>query len=108
MPEENPIEQTAQASSRASRRTSGFFEGAEKRFDGAADTARGLTLTPPKKLTANDGAGFLGGLLLYVLALNYLRYGKDGVKGWLAAKFVNRPWSPPDDSGAEDGGSAST
>jgi hypothetical protein len=108
VPADNPIEQTArdQATSQAKPRRdrSGFFYGAEKRFDSAADTARGLTLTPPKKITANDGAGFLGGLLLYVLALNYLRYGKDGVKGWLGAKFVNRPWMPPDDSGAEDGG----
>lgn len=74
---------------------------AAKAFDSAAETGRQFTLTPPKKLTASDGAGFLGGLLLYVLALNYLRYGKDGVKGWLGAKFVNRPFYPPDDSGAD-------
>ena len=107
MPAENPIEQTAQsqATSQAKPRRdrSGFFDGAERRFDSAADTARGLTLTPPKKITASDGAGFLGGLFLYVLVLNYLRYGREGVKGWLGAKFVNRPWMPPDDTGARDG-----
>lgn len=78
----------------------------EQAVDSGINEARGLTLTPPKRLTVNDGAGFLGGLLLYILALNYLRYGREGVKGWLGAKFVNRPWTPPDDGGA-DGGSDS-
>jgi hypothetical protein len=73
----------------------------EQAVDSGISEARGLTLTPPKRLTVNDGAGFLGGLLIYILALNYLRYGRAGVKGWLGAKFVNRPWTPPDDSGAD-------
>lgn len=37
------------------------------------------------------------GLFLYVLALNYVRHGPEGVKGWLAAKFLNKPWTPPED-----------
>lgn len=40
---------------------------------------------------ANDGAGFLLGLFAYALLANYLRFGVPGVKGWLAAKFINRP-----------------
>jgi hypothetical protein len=52
-----------------------------------------LTLTPPKKLNGGDVGGFLAGLGLYALALNYLRHGPDGVKGWMAAKFLNRPAS---------------
>ncbi|MBM7510041.1 hypothetical protein JOE61_003855 [Nocardioides salarius] len=100
--------QSQPQSSKGSRGGEGFFDGAERRFDSAARTAGGLTLTPPRRLTANDGAGFLGGLFLYVLALNYLRYGKEGVTGWLGAKFVNRPWTPPDDGGAEDGARGTT
>lgn len=83
---------------------SGVFDktaAVEQSFDATANELRGLTLTPPKRITASDGAGFLGGLLIYVLALNYLRFGRDGVKGWLAAKFVNRPWMPPDDTGGD-------
>ncbi|MBB3043921.1 hypothetical protein [Nocardioides soli] len=76
-------------------------QGAEQAIDSGIKEARGLRLTPPRRLTVNDGAGFLGGLLLYVLFLNYLRYGKDGVTGWLGAKFLNRPWYPLDDSGAD-------
>ncbi|MFT3871035.1 MAG: hypothetical protein QM714_12540 [Nocardioides sp.] len=51
----------------------------------------GLTLTPPKKLRAGDLGGFAAGLVLYVLALNYLRFGGVGVSGWLRAKFLNQP-----------------
>lgn len=40
---------------------------------------------------ANDGAGFLLGLFAYALLANYLRHGIPGVKGWLAAKFLNQP-----------------
>lgn len=43
----------------------------------------------------NDGAGFLLGLVLYALALNYLQGGTPQVKGWLGAKFVNKPWRAP-------------
>ena len=50
-----------------------------------------LTLTPPKNLNGGDVAGFLFGLGLYALALNFLRYGPAGVTGWLGAKFLNRP-----------------
>ncbi|KAB2809297.1 hypothetical protein F9L07_19855 [Pimelobacter simplex] len=49
-----------------------------------------LTLRPPRRLDGGDLAGFFGGLLAYTLALNYLRYGPQGVKGWLSAKFFNR------------------
>lgn len=49
------------------------------------------TLTPPKRLQSGDLGGFAAGLLLYTLALNYLRYGPEGVTGWLKAKFLNQP-----------------
>ncbi len=45
------------------------------------------TLTP----AVSDGTGFALGMVLYALGLNYLRYGPAGVKGWLSAKFFNKP-----------------
>ncbi len=43
----------------------------------------------------NDGAGFLLGLIVYALALNYLQGGAAQARGWIAAKFVNRPYQRP-------------
>lgn len=51
----------------------------------------GITLTPPKKLSGGDVGGFLAGLLIYTLALNYLRYGPGGPTAWMSAKFLNQP-----------------
>jgi hypothetical protein len=48
------------------------------------------TLTPPRGLSVSDGSGFMLGLVLYAIGLNYLRYGWPGVTQWFAAKFVNR------------------
>jgi len=39
---------------------------------------------------ANAGGGFLLGLLGYVVALNYIRGGREGVNAWLRAKFLNK------------------
>lgn len=39
---------------------------------------------------ANDGAGFLLGLVAYALLANFLRGGAAGARAWLSAKFVNR------------------
>lgn len=50
-----------------------------------------ITLTPPRKPSAGDLGGFAAGLLLYALALSFLRYGPAGPKAWLMAKFLNRP-----------------
>lgn len=50
-----------------------------------------LTLSPPRRPNPGDLGGFMAGLVLYALAINYLRFGPDGVKGWLGAKFLNRP-----------------
>ena len=54
-----------------------------------------MTLTPPKRLGSGDLGGFLAGLLAYALVLNYLRGGPEGVKGWVGAKFLNRPYEAP-------------
>lgn len=49
------------------------------------------TLKPPRRLSGGDVAGFGLGLFCYVLFINYLTYGPAGVKGWLSAKFLNKP-----------------
>lgn len=48
------------------------------------------TLKPPRRINGGDLAGFATGLLLFTLGVNYLRYGSDGPKGWLSAKFLNK------------------
>lgn len=58
-----------------------------------------VTLTPPRRLGSGDLAGFLGGVALYCLALNFLRHGVDGPKGWLSAKLFNRPLDVDERSG---------
>lgn len=40
----------------------------------------------------NDGAGFLLGVVLYALALNYVQGGPGQARGWLSAKFLNKPY----------------
>jgi hypothetical protein len=40
----------------------------------------------------NDGAGFVLGALVWALVLAYLRGGPPMVKGWLRAKFLNKPY----------------
>lgn len=47
------------------------------------------TLRPPTR--AKDAGGFLAGLLLYTGVIVYIRYGPAGWKGWLKAKFLNKP-----------------
>ena len=49
------------------------------------------TLTPPRSVQPKDVSGFALGLVLYALVVSYIRYGKEGPKGWLAAKFLNAP-----------------
>lgn len=43
----------------------------------------------------DDGAGFVLGLLLYALALNYLQGGAAQARGWIRAKFLNQPYVRP-------------
>jgi hypothetical protein len=48
------------------------------------------TLRPPRQ--GRNVGGLLTGLALYVVASTYIRYGPEGWKGWLRAKFLNQPW----------------
>jgi hypothetical protein len=45
--------------------------------------------TPPSRM--RDAGGLLTGMLLYTAVVTYLRYGPAGWKGWLSAKFLNKP-----------------
>jgi hypothetical protein len=49
--------------------------------------------TSPARLPTrmSDAGGFLSGLALYTVVVIYIRYGPEGWKGWLAAKFINKP-----------------
>lgn len=62
-------------------------------FTSAADIAgRGSwspTLHAPAR--ARDAGGLLVGLLLYTATITYIRYGVAGWRGWLSAKFLNKP-----------------
>lgn len=40
---------------------------------------------------ARDAGGLLAGLFLYTGVSVYIRYGTAGWKGWLSAKFLNKP-----------------
>jgi hypothetical protein len=33
-------------------------------------------------------------MIVYALVLNYLRGGPARVKGWISAKFINKPYGP--------------
>lgn len=43
----------------------------------------------------SDGAGLLLGMVAYALLINYLKGGAPQVRGWLAAKFINKPYTVP-------------
>jgi hypothetical protein len=60
--------------------------------DASGSLSRGSwspTLSPPRR--ARDVGGLAFGLLLYTAAITYIRYGPAGWKGWLSAKFLNKP-----------------
>lgn len=50
-----------------------------------------------------EGAGLLLGLLAWALVLAYFRGGPAAVKGWLAAKFLNKPYKPATSTPAAPG-----
>lgn len=62
---------------------------------GRSSSGSGLirpTLQPPRSAVGGkDWAGFTLGLVIYALVVSYIRYGSDGPKGWLKAKFLNKP-----------------
>jgi hypothetical protein len=78
---------------------------------GAKAKAGGLdvgrpSLRFPSKLDAGDASGFAFGLLLYVLALQFIKYGPSGPTAWLRAKFLNQPQAPAKGTGKPKGDKA--
>jgi hypothetical protein len=73
---------------------SGVDEAATQRREERGDRARqtaGTIARPGGGDLVNDGAGFLLGLIVYALVINYLRGGTAQARGWIAAKFINKP-----------------
>lgn len=65
----------------------------------------GPRLIPPRSTKAKDWGGFAFGLVVHALVMSYIRYGKEGPKGWLRAKFLNRPIQGEDLERENRGGS---
>ncbi len=65
----------------------------------------GPRLIPPRSLDAKDWGGFAFGLIVHALVVSYIRYGKEGPKGWLRAKFLNKPIQGEDLERENRGGS---
>jgi len=64
--------------------------------------------TPLTRTRPRQAGGLLAGALLYVAVITYVRYGVDGWKGWLAAKFFNEPMSAADAKAAANGTKTTT
>jgi hypothetical protein len=58
--------------------------------------------TSPARLPTrmSDAGGVLSGLALYTVVVIYIRYGPEGWKGWLGAKFLNKPMDATGPTGA--------
>jgi len=48
----------------------------------------------PSGSVIDAGAGWVLGLIAYAVFNAYLNYGPAGARGWFAAKFLNKPYSP--------------
>jgi hypothetical protein len=62
--------------------------------------------SPARPPSVRDAGGLLSGMLLYTVVIIYIRYGPAGWKGWLSAKFLNKPMSSAAASSAAGTGSA--
>lgn len=70
--------------------------------NGAGPSWRQIAPTSPARLPTrmSDAGGFLSGLALYTVVVIYIRYGPEGWRGWLSAKFLNRPMDATGPTGA--------
>lgn len=57
--------------------------------------ARTAATPAPTGGLVNDGAGVILGAVAWALILNWLRYGTRGARGWISAKFINKPMGGP-------------
>jgi hypothetical protein len=96
---ESAFDEGARETASASVGTGSTKGGATKKSaPSSAPRGKGLgsipnpTLRPPRTpFGGKDWAGFALGLVLHALVVSYIRYGKAGPKGWLSAKFLNKP-----------------
>ena len=65
----------------------------------------GPRFIPPRSTNPRDWGGFAFGLIVHALVMSYIRYGKEGPKGWLRAKFLNKPIQGEDLERENRGGS---
>jgi hypothetical protein len=70
----------------------------DKAIDERADRIAASTTSAARRVAspggpqvADTGAGVILGAVLWALVLNWLRYGAAGARGWLSAKFLNKP-----------------
>lgn len=77
----------AQAAATASNGTAG----ATRAAPAAGGVTGRLAARSPLPLAAEPGA-FLLGVIAYTVALQFVQGGVSQVRGWFAAKFLNRPW----------------
>ncbi|MEV4557790.1 hypothetical protein AB0K51_12410 [Kitasatospora sp. NPDC049285] len=82
-------EPAAAGPGRAARAGAAVGKGAQASADYLSKGRWRPTLTPPTR--ARDAGSLLTGLLLYTVAITYIRYGAAGWRGWLSAKFLNKP-----------------
>jgi hypothetical protein len=54
------------------------------------------SLKLPRRPSSTQVVGFGFGIVLYAVVITYLRYGPEGVKGWLGAKLLNKPYIAPE------------
>jgi hypothetical protein len=56
---------------------------------------KGVVAPVTARVGSDDLAGVVVGMLGYIVVINYLRGGLPAVRGWFAAKFLNRPYTGP-------------
>jgi hypothetical protein len=79
-------------------------EGADDDAEQDDDEDQGDGEEAPARPAAAEGApAFSAGLILagisYLVFLQLVRGGTAQLKGWAAAKFINKPWAPAQSSG---------
>lgn len=73
--------------------------GAKRAYRDTID-AGGQTASATRSILSARSPGSVAGVILglagYAIIINYVRYGWPGVRGWFAAKFLNKPFNPND------------
>lgn len=75
---------------------------------GSSSSLRSKVASPVSKFSSDDLAGAVMGALGYIIVINYLRGGLPQVRGWFAAKFLNRPYKAAATPGGEKSATSTT